>query len=129
LNLLAQPGIQARDLLTVVPVSRQREDPGDEDSSLVWLPAEQPMRVFSRKLTSSEAFNQGKTQLTTPYTLYADHRRGTTFPLTTRMRLWHPKASSRNPDGTPDYETALDIQSITEYDTEGVAIIEAYRAQ
>ncbi len=86
-----------------------------------------PIRVYSRKLGSAESYREGKQEQTVSYTLYADHRRGVEFPVREKDRIWHPKASDRNADGTPNYETALTVDSVVEYDDEGVAQIDVGR--
>lgn len=127
MSLLAQPGVQARDLIFVQPLAQRLLDPVDEDSGYTWQPVGDPIKVFSRKLTSGEAYRQGKTDTNLNYTLYADYRRGQVFPLTEKMRVWHPEASGRLENDEPDYDTALDIRSVVLYAQDGVAQVDVSR--
>ncbi len=125
MTLLSQPGVNARDLISVQPVRRMPAVSQWENETFQALG--NSIRVYSRKLGSAESYREGKQEQTVSYTLYADHRRGVTFPVREKDRIWHPKASDRNTDGTPNYETALTVDSVVEYDDEGVCVISAGR--
>lgn len=122
MSLLSQPGITARDLITVQPLSSQLIDPNNDYRGYGWLPFGPPLRVYSKKLGAGEGFRDGKTQTDVNYTLYADYRRGTTFPITEKHQIWHPEFSRRLDNGDPDYsDRLLDVQSVLVYPNEGIA--------
>lgn len=125
MSLLSQPGVNARDLIAVQPVRRVPAESQWENETL--QATGQSIRVYSRKVGSAESYREGKQDQTVSYTLYAEHRRGVPFPVKEKDRIWHPKASDRNTDGTPNYETALTIDSVVEYDDEGIAVLECGR--
>jgi hypothetical protein len=127
-SLLSQPGVQARDLIEVQVLSNQLVDPADEYAGYAYQPVGS-LRVYSRKLTSGEAFRQGKPETNLNYTLYSSYRRGDPYPVTEKQRIWHPEASALLDNGSPDYETALDISSVVCYASDGVCVIEASRAK
>lgn len=126
MSLLSQPGVQARNLVRVQPVKMLPGADPDVDTP-VPTPVGPEIRVHSEKLTSAQSYREGKQEQTISYVLYADHRRGRSFVVGEKDMIWHPKGSERNPDGTPNYWTALEIDSVVEYDDEGVVRIDAGR--
>jgi hypothetical protein len=126
LGLRAQPGVIPRDIVRAQPVVW--EDPADPDVDLgEWVANGRPIEVFPRKIGSAESYREGKQDQTLSYTLYADHRRGRAFPLTEKDRIWLEEAGTRRQDGTPDYSTALTVDSVILYNDERVAEIQAGR--
>ena len=131
MTILAQPGVYPRDLISVQPVG-YGPDPRGEDWGRTWQPKGRPLRAFSRKLTSSELHNTGKSDQVISYNVYVDLPRGfrtgsTMLPVNEKDRLWHPEGSGRNADGTPDYSTSMEIISVVPYPQEGVAQIDVTR--
>lgn len=126
MSLRGQPGLDPRDLIQVQPVAYE-EDPRGEDYGNTWVARGRPIEVYSEKLTSGELFVEGKSNLTLGYKMYANYRRGTALPVSEKERVWHPEGSRRNPDGTPDYSTALDVSSVVPFAKDGVCQIDAGR--
>ncbi len=125
MSLLSQPGITARDLIVCQPVSNQPLDPTNDWKGYAMLPLGPPLRVYSKKLGAGESFREGKGQTDVNYTLYADYRRGTVFPIKEKHSIWHPEFSLRKPDGTPDYtDRLLDVQSVVTHANDGVAVVD-----
>lgn len=127
MSLRSQPGVLSRDLVTIQPVKEQMT--GDPDvGSPEMLPAGPPVLAYSRKLGSGQAFREGKQDQTVSYRLIIDYRRGQVYPFGEKDGIWHPEASERLLNGQPNYETALEIDSIVSYaEPEGVSVIEAGR--
>lgn len=125
MSLPEKLGVARKDLIEVIPVASQ-DDPRGKNWGKVWAPLLDPpeLRVFSRKIGAGEAYRDGKTETRVNFTVYADHRRTVPFPLNERHRLWHPELSKRNSDDTPNYATALEIQSVVTNNQDGVAIID-----
>lgn len=127
MSIRAQPGYDPIDNRTVIPL-RDIADPMEgERANFQPIPGVGTMRVQSRKLTEARAFLEGKNMKTKPYTLYADHRRGTRFPIRDFDRIWHPDACDTLANGSPDYGTALTVDSVVSYEREQVAVIECSR--
>jgi len=126
MSLLDQPGITPRDLIRVQPVAWQEGADPDIDLGS-WVASAPTIRVYSKKLGSGQSYRDGKQDQTVSYVLYADHRRGRPFPVGEKDRIWHPEASDTHPDGTPDYGTALDVDSVVTYDKDGVGEIQCGR--
>lgn len=126
MSLRGAPGYNPRDLVTVIPLGWDAGTDPDVDLG-GWERKGPDMRVISRKLSSAQAFRAGKQDQDVAFVLYADHRPYSTFPLTEKDRIWHPRASERNSDGTPNFGTSMDIDSIVEHDSEGVAQIDVRR--
>jgi hypothetical protein len=127
-SLRGQPGYDPIDLRTIVPLA-DVSDPG-EGGNPDWQPIEgfSSLEVISRKLSRQQVFREGMPVTTIAYNLYADHRKGITFPITENHRIWHPDDSENNPDGTPNLRTAFDITSVVTYDREGIAQIACQRS-
>jgi hypothetical protein len=126
LALRGQPGVIARDIVRAQPITWQ--PPVDPDVDMgQWVASGPAIEVYPRKIGSGESYREGKQDQTLSYTLYADHRRGSTFPVGEKDRIWLAEAGQRKPDGTPDYQTALEVQSVVLYNDEGVGVIEAGR--
>jgi hypothetical protein len=127
-SLRGQPGYDPIDLRRVVPLE-DVSDPGEGEAP-DWQPIEDlpTLEVISRKLSRRQGWAEGLSSTTIALNLYADHRRGTKFPLTENNRIWHPDDSERYADGTPNYRTAFDITSVVTHDREGIAQIDCQRS-
>lgn len=126
MGLRGQPGVIARDIVRAQPVVW--DEPQDPDVDLgEWVANGRPIEVFPRKLGSAESFREGKQDQILSYTLYADHRRGVPFPVGEKDRIWLEEAGTRHQDGTPDYSTALTVDSVITYNAEKIAEIQAGR--
>ena len=127
MSLLSQPGVRVRDLVTVQPVKFLRV--GDPDvGTPSWQPIGPPLRAHTRKLGSGEAFRDGKQEQTISYRIYIDYRRNQVYPFGEKDRIWVPGASDRLANGQPNYETALEIDSMVSYvPPDGVTEIQAGR--
>lgn len=126
MSLLAQPGVQARDLIKVIPLTQGYIDPDDPDAGYGWI-AQPPLTVYSRKLTSGEAYVSGKTNTNLNYILYTSYRRGDPQPVTEKQRIWHPEGSERDINGDPIYESAFEIRSVVCYARDGVCKLDISR--
>lgn len=126
MSLRSQPGLEPRDLILVQPV---RFVPGDDPD--IDRPSLQPVgprrEAYSEQVGAGEAYIQGKSNYTLSYTIYVDWMRGTDLGFTVQDYLWHPEASTYHQDGTPDWSTALNIDSIQTFPRDGIARIEAGR--
>lgn len=110
MSLLAEPGVSARDLIFVQPL--KFEEGADPDIDLgQWVADGPPLKVLSVELGGAESYREGKQDQSVSYTLYVSTKRGQPKPVDVRGRIWHPEASERNPDGTPNYATALSVDS------------------
>lgn len=126
--LRGQPGYDPIDLRTVIPLA-DTSDPGEGEAP-DWQPiAGMPtLEVISRKLSRGQVFREGMPVTTIAYNLYANHTRGTKFPLDENNRIWHPDDSLRLPDGSPDYRSAFDITSLVTHERDGIAQIDCQRS-
>lgn len=127
MSLRSQPGYDPWDLQRVTPLE-DTSDPGEGEHP-DWQPVAglSSLEVISRKVDRRQAWREGLPRTAIAYTLYADHRRGQTFPLDENNRIWHPEGSSKLPSGAPDYRTAFDITSVVTHDRDGIAIIDIER--
>lgn len=126
MSIRNQPGVTARDLIKILVVGETPNERGEEYAS---VPAQvgEPVSVVSKPLTGRERFEQGKTESSVAYVLYVDLRGSEN--ITPKVKLWHPKESSRNEDGEPDFtRDLLDVSSVQRYEFgENVAVISAER--
>jgi hypothetical protein len=125
-SLRSQPGVIARDIVRAQPVKWQEGADPDLDLGS-WIVSGQPIEVFPVKIGSAESFREGKQDQTVSYVLYTNHRRGQTFPLGEKDRIWLAEAGERKADGTPDLSSALTIDSVVLHNDEGVGTIQAGR--
>lgn len=131
MSLLAQPGVTTKDIVTIQPVAWQ-VDPRGEDWGKEWVLKGRPLKAISKRLSSSELFNTGKTDLTIAYNLYVEIPRSytpgvSTPPVVEKDRIWHPEGSKRNSDGTLDYETSMEVRNTQPYPNEGIFQIDCQR--
>lgn len=127
MSLKSQPGVLARDLIYIQPVKQQMV--GDPDVGYqAWGPVGPMLLAYSQKLGSGQSFREGKQEQTLSYRVIIEYKRGQVYPFGEKDGIWHPQASDRLSDGTPDYSTALSIDSIVSYpEPEGVSVIECGR--
>jgi hypothetical protein len=126
MSLRSQPGVIPRDIVKAQPI--RWDPPNDPDIELgEYVALGRTIEVFPVKIGSAESYREGKAEQTLSYTLYADHRRGVTFPLKEQDRIWLEEAGERKPDNTPDLTTAMTIDSVILHNDEGVAVLECGR--
>lgn len=128
MSLRGQPGYDPIDLRTVIPLA-DVSDPG-EGGNADWQPLEgfeSGILVISRKNTRLQSFREGLGITNISYNLYANHPRGSAFPLTENHRIWHPDDSERWNDGSLNANTAFDITSVVTYERDGIAQIDCQR--
>jgi hypothetical protein len=121
-------GVPRKRIIQIVPLSSQPVDPDHPyDSDYKYLPTvPNGMRAYSKKLSAGAAYNLGKEEGTVNYQIFVDYRDGQTLPVTEKSRIWHPEYSTKNEDGTKNYEErTLDVQSVVPYPDDGVAEIQA----
>lgn len=124
--LRGEPGVVSQDIVRIQPVVWDEGVDRDIDTPQ-WVANGRPIEVISQKIGSAASFREGKPDQTLSYHLYALHTPGRTFPIGEKDRIWHPEASDRNPDGTPNYATAMEVDSVVLRNRERRAIIEAGR--
>jgi hypothetical protein len=98
---------------------------------VVPTPVGDPIRAHSMKMPAGRAYATGRPQNSITYRLLVDYRPGDPlFPVSEYSGfIWHPEGSEVNEDGTPNYHTALTIQSIVPHKRERYATIECSRTK
>jgi hypothetical protein len=126
MSITGLPGVEARFLDDVIPVKFLAGADPDRDDR-VMTPVSEALRAHSMKSSVGRNFNTRGTINVISYRLLMDWDGYENFPVTEKDYIWHSEGSEYLADGSPDYTTSFEVQSIVPNKKKRYAVIEISR--